>query len=379
MNKNEIKEYLVKLALTIVIMSIIATFVLGMIYAERIVMIISKIVNIILPFILGACIAYLLAPLCNKVEAKLKNNKHKKEIAILVAELVLLLIAVILCSIILPQSIDSVMNIVKSAPIAYDNIIKFINEILDKYTWIRDIIDLDSIDVENLLTGLANDTIIPNINNIITGLATGATSVINVIFNIIIGIVVNIFALANRKNFATYSKKIIYAILGKRASELVIKELNIANNIFSGFIVGKIIDSLIIGIICFICMLILKLPYALLISVIVGITNIIPFFGPFIGAVPGTIIIFSISPIQSLYFLIFILILQQIDGNIIGPKCIGNATNLSTFWVLFSILFFGGLWGVIGMIIGVPLMAVIIDITNKILNYVLEKRKINIE
>lgn len=377
MDKNEIKEYLVKLGLTIAIMSIIAMFVLGIIYAEHIGMIIGNVINILLPFVIGACIAYLLAPLCNKVENRLSSNKHKKALSIVVAELVLVVIIVVLCSIILPQSIESVSNIIKSAPTAYKNIVKFLNEISEKHTWVNGIIDLNSIDIESVLTEFVNNTIMPNINNIITGLATGATSVVNIIFNIVIGLVVNIFALANRKNFAAYSKKIVYAILGKKASDLVIEELHVANNIFSGFIVGKIIDSLIIGIICFICMVILKMPYALLVSVIVGVTNIIPFFGPFIGMVPGTIIIFSVSPIQSLYFVIFIVILQQIDGNIIGPKCIGNATNLSTFWVLFAILFFGGLWGVVGMVIGVPLMAVIIDITDKVLNYILDKRKIS--
>lgn len=379
MDKKEIKQYIIKLGLTIAVMTIAAIFVLGIIYAEQIGLIINNIINILMPFIIGACIAYLLAPLCNKVESKFENNKHKKIISIAVAELILVAIIVILCNIILPQSIESIMNIAKSAPSAYKNTVSFINEYLDKHMWIRDILALDSIGVEKVLTGFVNNTIIPNINSIISGIALGATSAINIIFNIIIGLVVNIFVLANRKNFAAYSKKIVYAILGKKSSELVIEEMKVANNIFSGFIVGKIIDSLIIGIICFICMLILNMPYALLVSVIVGVTNVIPFFGPFIGAIPGTVIIFSISPIQSLYFIIFIVILQQIDGNIIGPKCIGSATNLSTFWVLFSILFFGGLWGVVGMIIGVPLMAVIIDISNKVLDYILKKRKIDIQ
>lgn len=379
MDKKEIKEYLIKLGLTIATLTIAAVLVLGIVYAEQIRMMISNIINIVLPFIIGACIAYLLAPLCNKVENRLKNNKHKKLLSIAAAEVVLIVIIVILCSIILPQSIESITNIVKSAPTAYDNTIEFVDKLLNKHLWLKDVIDLDSMGIETLLSDLINNKIMPNINSILTSIANGASSVVNVLFNIIIGLIVNIFALSNRKNFAAYSKKIIYAIFGKKASKLILDELEIANKMFSGFIVGKIIDSLIIGIICFICMLILKMPYALLVSVIVGVTNIIPFFGPFIGAIPGTIIIFSESPIQSLYFIIFILILQQIDGNIIGPKCIGNATNLNTFWVLFAILFFGGLWGVVGMVIGVPLMAVIIDIVTKVINYILEKRNIHIE
>lgn len=379
MDKKEIKEYLIKLGLTIATLTIAAVLVLGIVYAEQIRMMISNIINIVLPFIIGACIAYLLAPLCNKVENKLKNNKHKKLLSIATAEVVLIVIIVILCSIILPQSIESITNIVKSAPTAYDNTIEFVDKLLNKHLWLKDVIDLDSMGIETLLSDLINNKIMPNINSILTSIANGASSVVNVLFNIIIGLVVNIFTLSNRKNFAAYSKKIIYAIFGKKASKLILDELEIANRMFSGFIVGKIIDSLIIGIICFICMLIFKMPYALLVSVIVGVTNIIPFFGPFIGAIPGTIIIFSESPIQSLYFIIFILILQQIDGNIIGPKCIGNATNLNTFWVLFAILFFGDLWGIVGMVIGVPLMAVIIDIVTKIINYILEKRNIHIE
>ena len=150
-----------------------------------------------------------------------------------------------------------------------------------------------------------------------------------------------------------------YAFLSLNAANRLISEVRYIKAVFSQFIVGKIIDSVIIGIINYIAMSIFKMPYALLISAIVGVTNVIPFFGPFIGAIPSAFIILLISPIQSLQFSVWILILQQIDGNIIGPKILGQTTGLSSFWILFSIILFGGLFGVLGMIIGVPTLAVV--------------------
>ena len=148
-----------------------------------------------------------------------------------------------------------------------------------------------------------------------------------------------------------------------------------SNSIFGGFIIGKIIDSAIIGVLCFIGVSLLNMPYALLVSVFVGVTNVIPYFGPFIGAIPSAILIMIVDPMKGLYFIIFILLLQQLDGNIIGPTILGDSTGLSAFWVLFSILLFGGLFGVVGMIIGVPTFAVFYYVVKLFITQKLEEKK----
>ena len=191
-------------------------------------------------------------------------------------------------------------------------------------------------------------------------------NVVTVFKNLIIGIIVAIYLLASRKKFAQQAKLILYSILKPRWADTMLNEVLYADKMFGGFINGKIMDSAIIGVLCYIVCAIVKFPSALLVSVIIGVTNVIPFFGPFIGAVPATLLILIQSPIKALWFVLFILILQQLDGNVIGPKILGNSTGLSSFWVLFAILLFGGLWGFVGMIIGVPLFAVIYDVVKKL-------------
>ena len=181
-----------------------------------------------------------------------------------------------------------------------------------------------------------------------------------------IGIIVAVYMLASRKRFVQQGKLVLHSIVRPRWAQLITEEVKYADKMFGGFINGKIMDSAIIGVLCYIGCLIFKFPSALLVSVIIGVTNVIPFFGPFIGAIPATLLILIQSPIKALWFVLFVLVLQQLDGNIIGPKILGNTTGLSSFWVLFSILLFGGLWGFVGMIVGVPLFAVIYDVIKKL-------------
>ena len=182
---------------------------------------------------------------------------------------------------------------------------------------------------------------------------------VKILFNLIIGIILSIYVLSSKEVFAAQSKKIIYALLEQKKANQLIKDFRSVNKTFGGYISAKLLDSLIIGILCFIGISILRMPYTVLIAVIVGVTNIIPFFGPYIGAIPSIILILMVDPIKALYFTIFVLILQQFDGNILGPKLLGDSTGLSSFWVVTSITLFGGYFGIIGMAIGVPVFAVI--------------------
>ena len=197
--------------------------------------------------------------------------------------------------------------------------------------------------------------------------------------NILIGMMISVYLLARKESFAKQSKKILYAILPETPYRRTLRAVAEADRIFSGFVRGRLLDSLIIGILCFICCSIFKFPYTPIISVFVGVTNIIPIFGPFLGAIPSAFLILLVSPKQCLYFILFIIALQQFDGNILGPKILGNSTGLSSFWVLFSILFFGGLFGFVGMIIAVPAFAVIYDLISRAVHRSLRLRKLPME
>ena len=220
---------------------------------------------------------------------------------------------------------------------------------------------------------------IENLEKILGGVSVGVMGVFSTAKNLLIGVIVMIYLLNIKETLAAQGKKLIYTFLPLQVANATVEEFRYIHKVFSGFIIGKLIDSLIIGVICFILMNLFRLPYALLISVIVGVTNIIPFFGPFIGAIPSAVLVFLISPKQCLYFIGLILVLQQFDGNILGPKILGNSTGLSSFWVLFSILLFGGIYGFVGMIIAVPLTAVIFDLFGKLQTYLLLKKKLSSE
>lgn len=360
----------------IMIVIIISLMILAIINYSSIVGFIGKMISIAVPFIYGGCIAYLLVPLCNRIENKLKN-KHNEALAIAITEVIFIALLVIICITIIPQSIKSISDIITAFP---DTLKKFQNTVEDlsgKHSFISKLIGGNIKEFNDMMTDFISKNVIPNMSDIIAGIATGVADVGKTAVNMIISIIVSIFALANRKTFARHSKMILRAVLNKKTYDTVINEIKIADKMFSGFFIGKIIDSLIIGVICLISLEVMRIPYAVLVSAIVAITNIIPFIGPFIGAIPGTLIVFSAEPLKALYFIIFIIILQQVDGHIIGPKCIGSATGLSTFWVLFAIIFFGGLWGIVGMLIGVPLLAVLFDIGTRIVKYILNKKNID--
>jgi len=186
------------------------------------------------------------------------------------------------------------------------------------------------------------------------------------LYNVLIGVFVAVYLLGSRKKFARQGVLVVRSIFKPRWADLILEEITYIDRMFGGFIDGKIVDSAIIGVLCYIGCLIFKFPNPLLVAAIVGITNVIPFFGPFLGAVPATILILIENPTKAVWFVLFVLGLQQLDGNVIGPKILGNHTGVSSFWVLFSIVLFGGLWGVVGMIVAVPLFAVLYDLIKRL-------------
>lgn len=218
--------------------------------------------------------------------------------------------------------------------------------------------------------------LLPNINGLVKTLSLSVIGIFKAFWNFIIGFIISIYVLGSKEKFAGQAKKIVYALFDRKTGNEVISTFRFIHGTFIGFIGGKIVDSVIIGIICFICTNIIGTPYAILVSVIIGVTNVIPFFGPWIGGIPSALLVLMVDPLQALYFIILILIIQQFDGNILGPKILGDSTGLSGFWVIFSITIFGGLFGVPGMVVGVPIFAVFYAGVKTIVNRALRKREL---
>ena len=344
---------------------------------------ISTLTGILMPFIYGAVIAYLLKPVCNTIEAFLRRFIPEKmkglinALSVTFTILFGLLLIYALCMMIIPQLITSVTTLYYTAQA---NITKFMYwanhlEFIEKNEQIMELLNSAYAALNTNLDTWIKNTLLPSMQNILSGAALGVLNVVVVLKNLVIGIIVAVYMLASRKRFVQQGKMVLYSVVKPRWASLITEEVKYADRMFGGFINGKILDSAIIGLLCYIGCLIFKFPSALLVSVIIGVTNVIPFFGPFIGAIPATLLILIQNPIKALWFVLFVLVLQQVDGNIIGPKILGNTTGLSSFWVLFAILLFGGLWGFAGMIVGVPLFAVIYDVIKKLVIHGLRRNE----
>lgn len=334
---------------------------------------ISKLTGILMPFIYGAVIAYLLKPVCNCVENFLRRLLPEKMgtaanmLAVAISLLFGILVVYALIMMIVPQLITSVTTLYYTARNNLNDFVDWAShqEIIASNQKLLDFIETSYDNLQDTLDNIVRTKLVPSMQSLLSGAALGVMSFVTFLKNIIIGVIVSVYLLASRKKFGQQCKMILYSLIKPRWADIILEEILYADKMFGGFINGKILDSAIIGVLCYIACLIFKFPSALLVSVIIGVTNVIPFFGPFIGAIPATLLILIQNPIKALWFVLFVLVLQQVDGNIIGPKILGNTTGLSSFWVLFAILLFGGLWGFVGMIIGVPLFAVIYDVLKK--------------
>ena len=224
------------------------------------------------------------------------------------------------------------------------------------------------------ITDFLNHSIIPQMEVIVRQVSLSMIGLLKALWNFIIGFIISIYVMYNKESFAGQGKKLVFALFNTNTANQLIKDVRFTSDTFIGFISGKILDSFIIGCICFAGTSVMEIPYALLVSVIVGVTNVIPFFGPYLGAIPSAFLILMVNPIKCVYFILFILVLQQVDGNLIGPKILGESTGLSGFWVIFSITIFGGIMGIPGMIIGVPFFAVLYAMIRRFANRLLEKR-----
>ena len=342
------------------------------------------ITGILKPFLYGAVIAYLLAPLCNKIEEKLfqtfpKANRKAKRficfIAIVISLCVALAIVWMVIMLIIPQVWDSVMKIIDMVPQKITILNNWIEHMLENQPELQAYFEEFANQAESHINSLLNVDTIQKVQSIINSLSVQVFGVLGVLKNISLGFLISAYLLGSRKLFGAQAGLILHGVFPDKWAGIIEEEIRYTDKMFNGFLVGKIIDSAIIGLLCFAGLSFMGFEAPAFIGVIIGITNIIPFFGPFIGAIPCGLLLLLENPMHCLYFIIFIFVLQQLDGNVIGPKILGNTTGVSSFWVLFSILLFGGMWGVVGMVIGVPLFAVIYDIIRKLVYRGLRKHK----
>ena len=349
---------------------------------------VNKLFSVLAPVLYGCVIAYLLTPVMSWIERtllrvwrKLFPHKHLKNgagilrfVSILLAEAVAILLVYLLMSVLIPQLVDSVTMLINNAEAYYYKVYNWADGLLDSENevavWVADFVTKYYSDGVTLL----KDHILPwaqaALGTLTGGIWSGIWSVVSFALDLIVGIIVSIYLMTMKEKSLARCCKAVYALFDEKKANAVIRGTRQVDRIFSGFVRGKLLDSLIIGALCFIGGSILKLPYTPLVSVVVGVTNVIPFFGPFLGAIPSAFLILLVSPKQCLIFVIFIVVLQQFDGNILGPKILGDATGISSFWVIVAILVGGGFGGVLGMFIGVPVFAC----AQELLKYLMDKR-----
>lgn len=346
----------------------------------------KTVVSTVSSVLYGVVMAFLMAPVYDRISAWVeeilssffpkwkKSGKWAKFIATLACLIILIFVIFALIMMIIPELVNSITNVIGYAPDGMSNLENWLKDILNKNPDLEKLVIDNYQDISERVSDIATTTVLPNVNTYIKNLSSGVINALGVVVNIIIGMMVMMYLLNMKTTLSSQAKKIVYSMAGVKIGNEIVTEARYIKNMFEKFIVGKIIDSIIIGIINYFFMVIIHMPYALLISVVVGVTNVIPFFGPFIGAIPSIVLLLLVSPFTALQFAVWILVLQQVDGNIIGPKILGQTTGLPSFWVLFSILLFGGLFGIVGMIIAVPTWAIIYRTISRVSEHFLRKK-----
>lgn len=330
--------------------------------------------RILAPFIYGAVLSYLLRPACNLIERTARrvlppqSRKLATPIAVFGSLIFGAVVVYAVIIMIVPQMVDSIVTIWNAVPGRINQLVEWANVYFGENEKLVAFLDARAEQFYNETYKWVQQNVVPQASNIVNGVSMSVYRVFLFLYNTLIGIIVAVYLLSDRRKFYYQGKLIIRSALPDKWVEKVLAEIRFIDNKFNGFINGKIVDSAIVGLLCYIGCVVLDIPSPILVSAIIGVTNVIPFFGPFIGAVPATLLILIANPMKALWFVIFVIVLQQIDGNIIGPKILGNSTGISGFWVMFAIILFGGIWGIVGMVVGIPVFAVFYDIIKRIVH-----------
>lgn len=331
--------------------------------------------DVLTPFLYGGTMAYLLKTPCGFLERQFeavlpeKGKKWANLLSVVAVMLISALILYLLLSTVLPEMWASIVALATAVPPKVDEFTKWVLSHLEGNEVLQNYVNNAFTTMEDWVKNWATTDLLPTMQGMMGGVVTTVGSVLTVAKNIILGVIICIYLLASRKKFTRHAKALVYAVFKPERAEKLLKECSFIDATFVGFFGGKILDSAIVGLICYIFCAIMSVAAgfqnAVLISVIIGVTNVIPYFGPFIGAVPAALLILISSPRNCLIFLIFIVILQQFDGNVLGPKLLAGSVGLTGFWVLFAITLFQGLFGFVGILVGVPVFAVIYDLARR--------------
>ena len=334
----------------------------------------DKLLAILSPFVWGLILTYLMAPLMKKLD------KHMPRwVAVLICEIALLLIIAALIYLVIPQLYSSLETIVSSSPAYYEKMMSWATALMKNNPDLEGRLTALVGDFNNGIVDLIKTKLLPSLGNVVSNVTTGVVYAVKALVNGIIGIIVSAYVLMKYETVGAGGRKLLYSIFTVPAAEKIRKGIGFIDKVFMNYLEGNLLDSLIIGIICYLFCEIVAMPYTLLVSVIVGVTNIIPFFGPFIGAIPSALIILMVSPAKCLIFVIFIIILQQMDGNVIKPKILGTSVGINGFWVMFSIILFGGLFGFWGMLLGVPIWVCLFTGIKELVNRKLKRSELPTE
>ncbi len=365
-------------------------FYFGVDYIGKIFKAIGSLLKILSPFVWGLIIAYLLIPpmrffenrwfkpLTRKFYEHHPEKKHDRKLphilALILSEILLVAIITALVYLIVPQLYESIETIVVNSPDyikkAYESLDKMLQNHPDIEAYATNLFGTFS----DTVTKWAENKVLPNMENVVTNITSGVYFVIKLLYNLVIGIIVSIYVLNNKAKCRGYAKKLLYCLFNADNAKKISDGVMFVDKIFMDFISGKIVDSAIVGVLCYICCLILGMPYALLIAVIIGVSNIIPFFGMYIGAIPCALLVLLVDPVKCLIFIGLVLVLHIVDNNIIAPKILGDSIGINGFWVIFAIILFGGLFGFWGMILGVPVFVIIYNGIGNLINKGLEKK-----
>ena len=339
------------------------------------------------PFIYGAALAYVLNPVLNWLEKKVfpkvfgdrVSKRSRRGLGVLLTFLFGCAVVALFLAVLIPQIVESIDNLAQSIYAFLPQAQNFLNDLIAQYgtnEMLVDVLSMLGVDISDpsmALQRLATRSY-TFLTQVLPNLFGGVMRFTSGLLDVVVGIIIAIYLLLSKEIFYAQVKKLLFAFFPRRVAQATLNLTHDSNTIFCGFISGKILDSAIVGVLCFIGCSVLQMPYTVLVSFIVGVTNVIPYFGPFIGAIPSIFIIMIADPLKSLVFAVFVLILQQLDGNIIGPKILGDSTGLSAFWVIFAVTFFGGLFGFVGMLIGVPTFAVIYALVRNFAEFKLGKK-----
>lgn len=405
MKKGKFAPYLAAgvTAFSVIAAAILLFFLIYHFSAVR--LLLSALALILRPIFYGLVLAFLLLPIHRHIyqfllalfpEWKWMANRRESIlgfISIVLSLLFAVLVVYILLAMVIPQVLSSIVGLVNAFPGYLRSVQEWLTDFFQRHpdiqeavlpyyeqmskgleAWFTESSVLGNLQSADAAIEWVQKELMPRLSGVFSGVYAGLWAMVMLLKDLLIAVIVSVYVLVRKDKFAAQSKKITYSLFSTRVADFLVEEARSAYRILSGFINGKLLDSLIIGIIALVCCNLLKFPYPMLLAVIIGVTNIIPFFGPFIGATPCALLILLVSPLQCLYFCIFILVLQQFDGNILGPKILGDSTGLDSFWVLFSILLFGGLFGFAGMVLGVPVFAMIYSAISRLVRYGLKRR-----